>query len=127
LKARGFTLIELVISIVVISLVIGTVLTVYASLGRMTITPDAVNRCTFLAERELERINQMRFSAVVNEGPVNYTMAGFTDYSYQIITAVPPVALGLGNDMTRGKQVTITVSHPAFGQVVLTTLVTRNG
>jgi prepilin-type N-terminal cleavage/methylation domain-containing protein len=126
MKSRGFTLIELVISIVVLALVIGVSMTMLSEIARASVRPDFLNRCGFLAERELERVNQLRYSMIVNQGPQNYAMPGFTDYSFRIQVAAPPAALGFGIDTVRAKQVTITVSHPAYGQVVLTTLVSNN-
>lgn len=126
MRNRGFTLIELIISIVVLSIVIFTSMTMLANISRMTVMPDVLNRCGLLAERELERVNQKRYSTIVNEGPTAYAMPGFTDYTFQIEVSPPPGGLGLGSDSSRIKQVAITVSHPVYGAVTLTTLVANS-
>lgn len=126
MKQKGFTLIEIIFAMIILAVVVLSVMTVLANVNQATAMPDVINRCTYLAERELERVNQRRFSMVVNEGPVNYAMAGYTDYSYQIAVSPPPAALGLGTTTARAKQVIVTVSHPVHGQVQLTTLVGNN-
>lgn len=126
MKSRGFTLVELIISIVVISLVIGTSVSMSAKLSRATVMPDVLNISTFLAERELERVNQKRFSAIANEGPTNYTEAPFTDYSWQIQVSAPPAGLGLGTTTARAKQVVVIINHAVYGAVSLSTLVSNN-
>ena len=125
LKQKGFSLIEMVIAIVVLTIAVGTLLVVFGDVLSSTVMPEIVNVSSELAERELERVSGLRFSSVVNEGPTSYT-GSFSNYSYQVTVSAVPLALANDAGMTQYKQVAITVSHATAGAVTLTTVVTNN-
>jgi len=121
----GFTLIEIVIVIVVLSLVAATLLTVMGAISQNVILPFMTQIATGLAEKQFERVIGLRFSQVTDEGPAAFAFP-FTDYSYEI--TVSPVPANLFNDpsMTRYKQVEIEVSHALVGHVNVYTVVTNH-
>ncbi|MCM8775116.1 MAG: type II secretion system GspH family protein, partial [Candidatus Omnitrophica bacterium] len=82
-QQKGFTLIELIIGLVVISIAVGTMVSVFADVVYSSVLPEIINTSAALAEQELERVSGMRFSSIANEGPTNYPGA-FSSYSYQI-------------------------------------------
>lgn len=117
-------MIEVVIAMVVIAIAVGTLLAVLAEMTNATVMPEVVNIATHLAERELDRVSGLRFSAVANEGPTSYTGA-FSNYSYQVTVSAVPAAIAVDPGMTQYKQVQVTVTPTTAGAVSLTTLLTR--
>lgn len=122
----GFTLIELVIAISVLSIAIGSSLLIFANVTNQTAMPEILNVSTGLAEQELERVTALRFSDIMNQSPTNFT-GNFSSYSYEI--QVTPVPLTLANDpaMAEYKQTRIIIRHNTVGSVSLTTVISRNG
>ncbi len=121
---KGFSLIEMVIAIIVLSIVVGTVLSVFADVMQSTVTPEIINVSTSLAEKEMERVSGLRFSDVVDEGPTSYT-GNFSNYSYQVTVSAVPVALASDAGMAEYKQVQVTISHATAGSVSLRSVVTN--
>ena len=117
---RGFTLIELIIIIVVVSIAMGVLLTALASVTNNTIYPLVIQTATELAEQEIEKITGTRFSYVCSCTSNAYA-APFDAYSRQItVTGIAPVP-------AEYKQVDVTVSHSTIGSVTLRTIVTNLG
>lgn len=125
MNRKGFTLIEIIITIVVLSIAIGTLMTVSSSILSSSVTPEVLDRSSELAEQQLERISNLRFSQVVNEGPAPFT-GNFTNYSYRIVVAPVPASIADDAAMARYKQVTITITQPGGSTVNLTTIVTSS-
>ena len=80
-----------------------------------------------LLESELERLVNLRFAEVINEGPINYT-GDFSNYSYEI--SFYYVA---GNDLntqsltpTEYKRAEIRIFHLGFPTIKAVTLITNN-
>ena len=121
---KGFNLIEVIIVILVLSLAVGTLLISFSGVVQMSVTPELLDRSVELAERELERVSGLRFSSVVNDGPVSYA-GDFSDYSYQIAVSPVPAALAADPGMLQYKQVQVTVTHASAGSVTLSTVVTN--
>lgn len=122
---KGFTLIELIIAIAVLSIAIGSLFLVLANLVNTSVLPQVLNVGAGLAEEQLERVTQLRYSDVVNQGPANFG-GNFSSYSYRIQVAAVPAALANDPGMANYKQVTVTVTHSTAGSVSATTVATNH-
>ena len=122
---RAFTLIEIIIVIVVLSLALGTLLTVFGSIVSNFIVPYTTQVAGGLAEQEMERVTGLRYSQVVNEGPPTFP-SPLDDYSFQVVVSAVPANIFNDPLLARYKQVAITVSNALVGSVQLTTIVTNN-
>ena len=117
----GFTLIELVIIIFVVSIAIGTLLTTLAAVTRDTIRPLVMQTATQLTEQELEKITGNRFSFACSCNNNAYA-APFAGYSRQITVS----STGLDAPaMSQYKRVDIVVTNSTIGSVTLRTIVTN--
>ncbi len=123
-KSRGFSLIEMIIAIVILTISIGTLLWVSGDVFRLATTPEILDASSQLAERELERVLTLRFSDVANEGPTNYT-GSFAGYSYQITVSAVPGTIATDPAMANYKQVQVSITHTTAGTVSLRTIVTN--
>ena len=124
-KSRGFTLIELIIAIVIISMAIAPLAFMLGNVIDMTIRPEFTHVATQLAEQELEKIAVARFSQVNDQAQTAYT-GSLAKYSYEI--QVDPVPAGLASDvnMLQYKQVKIIIHHDSLGSLTISTVVTNN-
>jgi prepilin-type N-terminal cleavage/methylation domain-containing protein len=123
-SVRGFTLIEVVIAIVIISVAIVPLVLSFGNILRVTVLPPILDTATFLAEKELERVTSARYSAVQDEGPTAYA-GDFSEYQYEINVSAVPLTLANDAAMSQYKQVEIIVSHESVGSVSLKTIVTN--
>ena len=125
---RGFTLIELIIIIVVVSIAIGVLLTALASVTKNTIYPLVMQTATELAEQEIEKITGTRFSFVCSCTNNAYA-APFAGYSRQItVAAVPNPPLTTPDPtMQNYKMADVIVTNSTIGSVTLRTIVTNRG
>ncbi|GEM_PF-2760716 len=127
----GFTLIELVIIIVIVSIAIGTLLTTLAAVTRDTIRPLVMQIASELAEQEVDRVTTIRYSAVCPCTNNAYNHPGFSGYSRQI--NVNPIPAGLvppGYSQVAAdnfKMVDVIVTNNTIGSVTLRTIVTNRG
>ena len=124
-SSAGFSLIEMVIAIIILSIAVGTVLSAFSNVIKSTVTPELIDVSTDLAEKEMERVVGQRFSVIANEATTAYT-GSYSNYSYKVDVAAVPVALASDAGMISYKQVTVTVTHATAGAVSLTTIVTNN-
>ena len=111
---RGFTLIETVISIVIIGVVFLGLLAVVTGVFTHATRGEVMSVATMLAKGEMERVSGLGWSAADDSG----SFAGnFSDYSWEIdVTATD----------SEHKQVDVTVTNTMIGSVTLTTMVTNN-
>ena len=127
MKNKGLTLIELILTIVVAGIVLMPTSFVVIESVRNTYVPEKYTIASSLLEREVERVSNLRFSAVVNEGPTSYT-GSFSTCSYQVAWAY--VNSGALNTTvispTDYKRAVITVICSGFPGVSAVTLVTNN-
>lgn len=119
---RGFTLIELIISLIVISLALMTLVQTQGQILGLTTQPDRNIIGYHLAEQEFERISALPYTSIVDEaGATNYT-GSFATYSHQndVIdyTSTPHPVMG------NGKQVDIIILRNSVEVARLTTFVT---
>lgn len=126
IKKRGFTLVEIVISIVILAVVLTPFTVLVATIVRKNIYSQAQATAVALAEGEIERLTNMRFSAVDDEASAAFA-APFSAYTHT--AAVDYVNAGDLNTPVAGptnyKRVQITVDNSISGTITLTTLVTN--
>lgn len=125
MNQKGFSLIEMVIAIIILSVAVGTLLVAFSNVLSSTLTPEIIGVGTNLAEKEMERVTGLRYSAVADVATTAYT-GNFSNYSYKIDVTAVPVALASDAGMTNYKQVKVTVTHASAGAVSLTSIVTNN-
>lgn len=80
---KGLTLIELIITIVIAAIVLLPTSMVVVESVRHAHLPEYYTIASSLLEREVERVTNLRFGAVTNEGPTSYS-GNFSNYSYQL-------------------------------------------
>jgi prepilin-type N-terminal cleavage/methylation domain-containing protein len=124
-KQKGFTLVELVMGMVVLSVAVGALIAGVTAMVRQSVLPEIINTSTYLAEREMERVTSQRFSKIGDEASTAFA-APFGNYSYEVEVDAVPGAIANDPGMNEYKQVKITVSHPQGGSIDLTTIATRN-
>ena len=123
----GFTLVELVMAIVIAAIVLTpTSMVVYESL-RNTFLPEHFTIASSLLQGEMERVSNLRFDNIINQGPTSYT-GDFSEYSYQVFFYyVEPSDLNTESSVpTDYKRVQVSVFHSGFPTVMAVTLVTNN-
>lgn len=126
---RGFTLIELIMAFIILTIGIIPLMFMIAQAAQKTAQPELLSVSTGLAENELERVTNLRFSQIVNEAPTAFG-APFANYTHEVtVSRVPPCPCppGLADDptMAQYKQVTVRIHHQTQGDVTLTTIVTN--
>lgn len=122
---KGFSLIEMVLAIIILSVFCGVVLSVFSDVMQSTVKPEIIDVSTGLAEKEMDRVTGLRFSSVANEASTSYT-GNFSNYSYKVDLSAVPLSLASDAGMALYKQVKVTVTHSTAGSVSLTTIVTNN-
>jgi Tfp pilus assembly protein PilV len=125
---KGFTLIETVISILVIGIAfLGLVAVVTGVLTNAT-RDEGMAIATMLAREEMERVTRLSFSSVLDEhrdSPVSFG-GNFSNYLWQVRVDAVPVDIANDPTMTDYKQVEVRVTNGIIGTVSLKTLVTNN-
>ena len=125
---KGFTLIETVISIVIMGIISLGLLAVFTGVFTNAVRDEALTVSASLAKGELERVTRLSYASVVDQNrgtPVSFG-GNFTNYSWQI--RVDPVPVAIANDpgMANYKQVEAMVTNALLGDVSLKTIVTNN-
>ncbi|NQT30461.1 MAG: prepilin-type N-terminal cleavage/methylation domain-containing protein [Candidatus Saganbacteria bacterium] len=122
---KGFTLIELVVSIVIAAIIFISLATALSITLWHTVKPEYYTVAAGLAAGEIDRVTNQKFSNVTSEATTAFA-GNFSDYNYQV--AVDYVD---GADLTQVlmsptdyKRVIITISRSNFPNVVVTTLAT---
>lgn len=125
-KKRGFTLIEVIISIIILGVILTPFSAMVANIIRQNVYSQAQATAAALAEGELERVTNLRFSAVSAEAPAAFS-APFSAYTHAV--AVDYVASSDLNTPVVGatdyKRVQVSVNNAVSGTITLTTLVTN--
>lgn len=126
MKKRGFTLIEVILSVVILAIALTPFSLLVANVIKQNIYSQAQTTAVSLAEGEFERITNMRFSAVADEASVAF-VAPFTAYThaaavdYVDADALDTPVVG----PTNYKRVQVIVDNAISGTITLTTLVTN--
>lgn len=114
MSRKGFTLIETVISIVIIGVVFLGLLAVVTGVFTHATRDEVMTTATMLAKGEMERASGLDWTVADDSG--SFT-GNFSDYSWEInVTATD----------SEHKQVNATVTNAMIGSVTLTTMVTNN-
>ncbi|MCX5715689.1 MAG: prepilin-type N-terminal cleavage/methylation domain-containing protein [Candidatus Omnitrophica bacterium] len=125
-KNRGFTLIEVILSIIILGVILTPFSVLVSNVIRQNIYSQAQATAVSLAEGELERITNMRFAAVAAEASAAFA-APFGAYTHA--AAVDYVNAGALNTPVAGptdyKRVQVSVNNTVSGTITLTTLVTN--
>jgi len=124
---RGFTLVETIISIVVIGIVFLGLLAVFTGVYTDVVYDEAMTVATMLAKAEMERAIGLGFAGVSDQNrdsPLAFS-GNFSNYSWQIRVDAVPVAIADDPTMTNYKQVEARVAHAMAGSVSLKTIMTN--
>lgn len=133
-KSDGFTLIETVITLVVLSLAAVGVLSVYTSGMKGSVDPLLISQATQLAQGEMDQIFGERaangFGAATlatGSPPCQSTMTLDSTFtcSRTIFFVDPAVDLNTPSAATDYKHVTVTITQPVIGTVVVDSLITN--
>lgn len=124
---KGFTLIETVISIVVIGIAFLGLLAIFTAGYINAVHDEAMTIADMLAKGEMERIRGLAFANVTDENrdsPAAFT-GNFYNYRWQVRVDAVPVAIANDPSMANYKQVEVRVTNNIAGQVSLKTIVTN--
>lgn len=126
-KNPGLTLIELILTMVVAAIILLPASIAVVESVCNSHLPEHYTIASSLLQREAEHIAYLRFSAVVNEGPLSYA-GNFSNYSYQVNCCyVDPGDLNTAvPGPTNYKRVTITILRSGFPDISAVTLSTNN-
>jgi len=127
MKERAFTLIETIITMVILSIVLIPFSVLTTNVIAKNVRSQASVTAVALAEGEMERITALRFSAVVDQAPSSFD-APFTVYTKEItVDYVNANALDTPvTGPTDYKRVQIRVSSGLSDTITLTTLLTND-
>ena len=124
---KGFTLIELIMTIVLAAIILIPTSVVVVESVHNAHLPEYYTIASSLLGREIERVTNLRFSAVANEGPASYT-GDFSSYSYKV--SFYYVNSGALNTQVAGptdyKRITITIFRSGFPSLAAVTMATNN-
>ena len=124
---KGFTLIETIISIVVIGIAFMGLLSLFTAVYTNAVRDEVMTIATMLSKGEIERVKGLSFADVSNENrdsPVSFG-GNFSNYSWQVRVDVVPVSIASDAGMTNYKQAEARVSNNMIGYVSLKTIVTN--
>jgi type II secretory pathway pseudopilin PulG len=116
---RAITLIELTMSIVVISICLLSVGLIYHSVLTKNISIQSMTIATSLAEEKMDEVLRLGFSGISNDGPTAFADP-FTDYTYQVtVINVQPTDLdtSTGATETGYKNVAVNVTYSLTGSI----------
>lgn len=126
-KRNAFTLVELAISLVIISICVFSVALMYQQASYGSFNIEVITVATALAEETMDETLRLGYAGVSSYSPVNFPVP-FDSYSRQVdVHYVNPADLNVYVDplQTQYKRVEVTVIHNAATVAVLTSLVTN--
>lgn len=116
---RGFTLIELVMSMMVMGIIAASLGISIGQLVRSTVDSDLHGMATHLARFEMEKVQNMEYSSIVSSSSSNYE-----GYNYDLVRTVT-YAQGNPSDPENLKQIKVGISRAVAGiPMVLVELIT---
>jgi prepilin-type N-terminal cleavage/methylation domain-containing protein len=122
---KGFTLIETIISIVIIGIAFMGLLSIFTAVYKNAVYDETLTVSAMLAGAEMERVRALSFAGVDDENrdsPEAFTGI-FSNYRWQVRLDPVPVAIANDPAMADYKQVEVRVSNDIAGQVSLKTIV----
>lgn len=132
ISSKGFTLIEVIVTLVVLSIAAVGVLSVFTTGMKGSADPLIINQAISLAQGEMDVIMSVKrqvngfttLGIVVNGACTSTMLAGFTCARniYFVNAAALNTSVGGPTDY---KHITVTVTAPVVGDVVLDGLVTN--
>jgi prepilin-type N-terminal cleavage/methylation domain-containing protein len=128
MNRRGFTLIEVLIMITVLTIAVTPLALVLSQTLMNSGASETVDNSAYLLERQLESVLSQRYDLVVDAGPTAFA-APYGNYTYQIVVSAAPAGLQAGvcsADTTQCKQVQIIVDHSFYGSIDAYTLTANN-
>jgi prepilin-type N-terminal cleavage/methylation domain-containing protein len=112
-KHNGFTLVEIIVSLLVIGIVMYAAVAIFINAGFKGVNVDLYTTAQSLAEEKLEKILSRNFASVSSEALSNFS-GDFASYSSQVVVSYVSsealdTAVGSG---TNFRKVTVIISHP---------------
>lgn len=120
---KGFTLVETVISIVIIGIAFLGLIAVMTGVFTNATRDEVMTVAAMLAKGEMERVTAEGFSVTADSGTYG---GNFSDYSWEIIVSAVPVSIASDAGMTQYKQIEAAVTNAMIGTVSLKTILTNN-
>jgi len=124
---RGYTLIELIISIAIIAVCIAGIASVYQNVLMGGVRGKIRSTACALAEEKADEVLRLGFSGIGSDGPTDFSTP-FGDYSYEVdVIDVQPPDLDTPVDPptnTGYKNVTVSVTHDQAGTYSISSLLT---
>ncbi|MFH1683390.1 MAG: type II secretion system protein [Candidatus Margulisiibacteriota bacterium] len=116
-KVKGFTLIEVIISLVVIAVIMYAGLAVFITSGTKGVNVDVFTVAQALAEDKLEEALVQDFVNVSSESETNFS-GDLAGYSYEItVNYVSTEALDIAvGGPTDHKKINVQIRHPQLGK-----------
>lgn len=111
---KGFTLIEIIMAIVVISLAITPILVILPSVLRDTVIVEYMDVGSRLAEQQIERVLSLPFPSVAAVGLTAYT-GDLANYRYSIAVSADGT---ICTSVVTCKAVDITINHIRVGNLM---------
>ena len=111
---RGFTLIETIISIVVIGIVFLGLVAVIIGVFTHATRDEVMTVATMLAKGEMERVSGLGWSVADDSGSFS---GNFSDYSWEV---------DVTDTDSEHRQIDVSVTNTMIGTVTLTTMATNN-
>lgn len=109
---RGFTIVELVITVVVLGILMYALISIFITAGFRGVNVDTFTVAQSLAENKLEEVSSRDFEAISSEAETNFS-GDLDDYSYEfVVNYVTPEALNAATTLeTDYKRIKVLIRH----------------
>lgn len=128
MKKQGFTLVELVVSLVIISIAFYAVISVFITVAPRNINIESLSKATYLSNRILEETMAKDFNSIASVSATNIS-SPFNNFQYQItvdfVTTSEPDSVSV--QPTPYKRVKVRVWGGIGAQSEVVNLVTNYG
>jgi type II secretory pathway pseudopilin PulG len=127
-RIKTFTLVELIMSIIIVALAAIPISIMYQRSMQGSVANRMLTVASSLAEQKMEETLNLGFSAATSQGP-NAFSAPFNEYSYQVIVHYVQAAdlnTSVDPTVTDYKNIEVRVTNNFSAPVSLTALLTNN-